>query len=117
MRQVMKATKAAETATRESADNGSEIVRNCEEMLRISAAASQSQHTTVLSLLEKVQEPSKDLEGHFKKVLSFVNFPFELLTFFSSSSFFLFFPSRPFPNLGELMTSCALSSLRRRESR
>jgi len=91
LRQVMKATKAAETATRESADNGSEIVRNCEEMLRISAAASQSQHTTVLSLLEKVQEPSKDLEGHFKRVLSFVNFHIGSIRIIDFFFFFFFF--------------------------
>jgi len=98
LRHLQKATKSTEDHTREAGENGSEIVKNCEEILKVAGTFVQMQYVGIAALVDKVQEPSKDLEAHVKKVWEIgerllLFFLFFSLFFLLSSSFLLPFLS------------------------
>ena len=99
LRHLQKATKSTEDHTREAGENGSEIVKNCEEILKVAGTFVQMQYVGIAALVDKVQEPSKDLEAHVKKVWEIGERLLLFFLFFSFSfllSFFLFFSFFPF---------------------
>jgi len=68
LRLVIKATKGSREGSREAREGGSELGKSWEEILSVSEASLLSQHAAVSALLEKTQEPLKDLDAAVKKV-------------------------------------------------